>query len=123
MGQKDPEEYGKFLKDHGFEQEEESETKQKKTGGPKGNDKMYEAAHRHIYYNFRLGGGIGYGPRYRICTIGGGNHNDQSVAIIQLQDCHEDWEREILLCAPLLDSGFHCSMAGNVGRGLAGVEV
>lgn len=132
--EENPASYKAFLKEHHLVEEGEDDDEQ--SGGPSakgsklnkngisyGQNKWYECPKLNNYFSFRGGGGIGYGPRFRVCDIGGGFNDDQGMGVMYLQDCHEDWEFESQYCPPIIDSQFHSSMAGNVARSLRGIDI
>lgn len=55
-----------------------------------------------LYYSYRLSG-LGYGPRFRcvISTFKDMNY-PQAMGVVELQ-CHDDWERELMFSASMLD--------------------
>mmetsp|Transcript_95993 Transcript_95993/g.271421 ORF Transcript_95993/g.271421 Transcript_95993/m.271421 type:complete len:546 (-) Transcript_95993:108-1745(-) len=105
---KDTAGYMSFLKDHGMVAEDGP----KKKEGPITGHKFKPIPVPELYMGFRWGG-LGYGPRYRVnqpaCKImheGGG-----AIAVIDLQDCSDDWERELGYSPSLLDGALQSGAA------------
>mmetsp|Transcript_74658 Transcript_74658/g.241406 ORF Transcript_74658/g.241406 Transcript_74658/m.241406 type:complete len:547 (-) Transcript_74658:156-1796(-) len=95
---KKPDEYMDFLKEHGLMAEE----KEKKEGPVTGH-KFRPVPVPNLYMGFRIGG-LGYGPRYRVCTPANKIlHDTGAMGVVNLQDCSDDWERELGYSPSLLD--------------------
>jgi tetratricopeptide (TPR) repeat protein len=108
---KDEKECTKFLKAHGILQEEE-----KKTKAPGSEKEMGVCAMptEIMYMTFRYGG-LGYGPRFR-CNSGYGlkveeEDKNEAFSCIQLQDCSDDWEREMAYSSSIMDCTLHTGNA------------
>lgn len=96
---KDPAVYMEFMKEHGQMLSDEKPTAL--TSCPQ----IKPVPNEVLYFGFRIGG-ISYGPRYRINTPAYKTFNwDQtvSVAVVQLADCSDIWERELAYNPSMLD--------------------
>lgn len=94
---KDPESCREFLKENGVLAEEGV-----KKEGPISGHKFRQVPVANLYMGFRIGG-LGYGPRYRVCTSNKALHVSEAMGIVELQDCSDDWERELGYSPSLLD--------------------
>mmetsp|Transcript_16017 Transcript_16017/g.43546 ORF Transcript_16017/g.43546 Transcript_16017/m.43546 type:complete len:534 (-) Transcript_16017:154-1755(-) len=94
---KDPESCMSFLKENGVVAEEGI-----KKEGPIAGHKFRPVPVPNLYMGFRIGG-LGYGPRYRVCTSNKTLHAPEAMGIVELQDCSDDWERELAYSPSLLD--------------------
>jgi len=94
---KDPESCMTFLKDNGLVADEGV-----KKEGPITGHKFRHVPVPNFYMGFRVGG-LGYGPRYRVCCSNKALHADQAMGVVELQDCSDDWERELGYSPSLLD--------------------
>mmetsp|Transcript_6829 Transcript_6829/g.19295 ORF Transcript_6829/g.19295 Transcript_6829/m.19295 type:complete len:532 (-) Transcript_6829:119-1714(-) len=94
---KDPENCMAFLKENGLVAEEGV-----KKEGPITGHKFRHVPVPNFYMGFRVGG-LGYGPRYRVCCSNKALHADQAMGVVELQDCSDDWERELGYSPSLLD--------------------
>eukprot|EP00413_Alexandrium_margalefii_P048216 CAMPEP_0204608770 /NCGR_PEP_ID=MMETSP0661-20131031/60512_1 /ASSEMBLY_ACC=CAM_ASM_000606 /TAXON_ID=109239 /ORGANISM="Alexandrium margalefi, Strain AMGDE01CS-322" /LENGTH=530 /DNA_ID=CAMNT_0051620343 /DNA_START=67 /DNA_END=1659 /DNA_ORIENTATION=+ len=94
---KDPESAMSFLKEHGVVADEKA-----KKEGPITGHKFRSVPVANLYMGFRIGG-LGYGPRYRVCCSNKTLHAPEAMGIVELQDCSDDWERELGYSPSLLD--------------------
>jgi len=94
---KDPESCMAFLKENGLVADEGV-----KKEGPISGHKFRQVPVANLYMGFRIGG-LGYGPRYRVCTSNKTLHAPEAMGIVELQDCSDDWERELGYSPSLLD--------------------
>jgi len=94
---KDPESCMAFLKDNALVADEAV-----KKEGPIAGHKFRPVPVPNLYMGFRIGG-LGYGPRYRVCTSNKTLHAPEAMGIVELQDCSDDWERELAYSPSLLD--------------------
>merc|ERR1711870_58070 len=93
----------KTLEKRDGEQFEETEKKVKKEGPITGH-KFRSVPPPNLYFGFRIGG-LGYGPRYRVNAIPNKilHGNGGAMGVVDLQDCSDDWERELGYSPSLLD--------------------
>merc|ERR1711879_151950 len=85
----DPPTYQKFLEDRGIDTGME-----KKEQKREGVQSARPVPMPQLYTGFRLGG-LGYGPRFRCCGPYKKMTEDGCLGVVQLQDCSDDWEREL----------------------------
>lgn len=96
---KDEKEYTKFLQDHGIMAGEE----EKEQAGPTGKMSARPVPTPVLYMGFRFGG-LGYGPRFRCCVPAYKKIEEiGAIGIVTLQDCSDDWERELAYSSSLMD--------------------
>mmetsp|Transcript_112595 Transcript_112595/g.282029 ORF Transcript_112595/g.282029 Transcript_112595/m.282029 type:complete len:548 (+) Transcript_112595:152-1795(+) len=105
---KDPPTYLAFLKEHGqmIADEKPASVVTGQTARP--------VPHEILYFGFTAGG-ISYGPRYRVNVPSYRRYNSEtsSVAIVQLADCSDQWERELAYNPSMLDGVLqHSSSTG-----------
>jgi tetratricopeptide (TPR) repeat protein len=107
---KDEAKYTNFLKQHGIM---EQEVKKVSTGELQGVSMPVPI----LYVQFRMGG-LGYGPRFRCCRPVGKTLDDpsdqrghQSWGVVELQDCSDDWERELGYNSSMMDCCLHTANA------------
>mmetsp|Transcript_35798 Transcript_35798/g.83256 ORF Transcript_35798/g.83256 Transcript_35798/m.83256 type:complete len:541 (-) Transcript_35798:227-1849(-) len=93
---KSPEASMDFLKEHGLVADEV------KKEGPVTGHKFRHVPVPNLYMGFRIGG-LGYGPRYRVCCSNRILHEPGAMGVVELQDCSDDWERELGYSPSLLD--------------------
>eukprot|EP00411_Alexandrium_monilatum_P023308 CAMPEP_0175222314 /NCGR_PEP_ID=MMETSP0093-20121207/20762_1 /TAXON_ID=311494 /ORGANISM="Alexandrium monilatum, Strain CCMP3105" /LENGTH=530 /DNA_ID=CAMNT_0016515901 /DNA_START=57 /DNA_END=1649 /DNA_ORIENTATION=- len=94
---KDPDSCMSFLKEHGLVADEKA-----KKEGPITGHKFRHVPVANFYMGFRIGG-LGYGPRYRVCCSNKALHSQEAMGVVELQDCSDDWERELGYNPSLLD--------------------
>jgi len=96
---KSPESAMAFLKENGMMAEEKV-----KQEGPITGHKFRPVPVPNLYFGFRISG-LGYGPRYRVCVPAMRIlHGDGgAMGVVDLQDCSDDWERELGYSPSLLD--------------------
>lgn len=105
---KDPEGYMHFLKEHGHMLADEK-PQMVATGCT-----CKPVPHEVMYFGFTVGG-ISYGPRYRVNVPSYKKFNSETltVSIVELQDCSDQWERELGYNPSLLDGALqHCAAGG-----------
>merc|ERR1712060_954481 len=103
--QKDPQAYNKFLQDHGVD----TGMNQEKTDRVEGSVSARPVPMPMLYIGFRFGG-LGYGPRFRCCSaMKKMNTLEKEIAlgVVQLQDCSDDWERELGYNSSMMDCALH----------------
>lgn len=113
---KDPTGYMQFLKDHGANVGEPEKQKQVQAGS----NQLKSGPREYLYASFRASG-ISYGPRYRCCaTPFAENVNPGgAVGVLALQECSDDWERELHYNPSLLDCALQNGAATVYNQALA----
>jgi tetratricopeptide (TPR) repeat protein len=109
----DEAEYTAFLEEHNFfpKKQTAASSQVSKFGGiPMKKACQVPMAWHYMLFRF---GGLGYGPRYRCCMHPFKDLLDAGGAqsIVELQDVHDDWERELAYNPSMLDCGLQTGAA------------
>lgn len=104
---KNPDSAMTFLKEHGMMAEEKV-----KQEGPVTGHKFKPVPPPNFYMGFRIGG-LGYGPRYRVNVLPNKLLHEAggAMGVVELQDCSDDWERELGYSPSLLDGSLQVGAA------------
>lgn len=106
---RDPEACMAFLREHGVVAEEDTP----KQEAPVVGHKFKAVPHQSFYYTFKVSG-LAYGPRFRcVASANKAVHNKdgEALAVVELQDESDTWERELLFSPSLLDGVLQSSLA------------
>lgn len=104
---KDPDSYMAFLKKHGTMAEEPA-----RRDAPIPGHKFKSLPHKTLYLGFRVSG-LAYGPRFRVLSSANKAVHEvgRVVAVVELSECSDDWERELCYNPSLLDGALQSGVA------------